>query len=193
MSVHRLRRRGAISIERTLGLGVGLAVIVGVLGFFWVAWGAFQTQSAARMATMLVTEVRQAHRMSGQGMPDPVGMASYLRASDAVPSDLRYSGSDPACAVEAPWGGCVEMWSDVTGDAEYLTMAFHDIPRRICTRFLTFRDDGSNAIGGMAVAAETRVPGEDAPRRADVPNPRDAAAGQCRSASVAVVTLMWPK
>jgi hypothetical protein len=188
----RRRRRGTSFSERALSWGIGLAIVVGVLSLFWFAWGVYRTQATVRMASTVITEIRQTHRNSGDGIPAPVDMARYLREAGSVPANVLYTGADPACAVESPWGGCVELSSEVTGTAEYLTMVFHGLPRRICTGLMTIGPDGGNSLAGTAVAAATYAPGQMEPRLATIPNDRGQAAELCRGAERAAITLMWP-
>lgn len=188
-----VRRRGAFSIERGLGIGVTIAIIVGVALFFFQARGALRFESTLRLAGELITEVRSAHRASDQGMPDAPGMAAYLAAADAIPSRAVYQGDDPSCAARAPWGGCIALTSEVTGAAEYMTFTFHDIPRAICRRLMAIGPDGGNVLGGTAVSAATLPGGGAPPREAAFPIDADTAADLCRGAGAARLALVWPK
>lgn len=187
------RRRGLFGLERGLGIGIGLGIVVGVLFLGWQAFGIFRQQSTLGTVNALITEVRQAMRIDGRGISDPVGMASYLVAANSVPNDATYTGSDPGCAAETAWGDCIELTSEVTGAAEYVTITFRDMPGRFCRRLMTVGPDGGSVLGGTAVLVMTVAPGEEEPRVAEPPNPADAARRQCAGADSATVRLEWSR
>jgi hypothetical protein len=196
MSASRIglsRNRGLIPLERALGFGVSVAIVVAVSLFFFQARGAMRLEATTRLAGELTAVVRSAHRMSDRGLPDAPGMAAYLAAADAVPSKAVYEGDNPACSAAAPWGGCIEMTSEVTGDAEYLTFTFHDIPRSVCRRLMVIGPDGANALPGQAMTAQTSEGPGTEPRIASFPIDAGSARDLCRGAESATIRLFWAK
>ena len=144
--LHVFRHRAVTLIEAVLFISIALGLIVGGIVFFQQASTAQRTSDTLRAMTAVLAEARAMYRTTGTFTE--IAFDETLVAAGAVPSNM-VRGGDPDCALQSPWGECmqVEVYTVGGGNEIFIALMLYGIPPEVCTRLAHADAAGSGPLG----------------------------------------------